>query len=267
MTALHFDHLGIKSTTKRVAEDFYWPSLKGDVKLFVKKCNTCPKVKSNKKQATTGKFEVPDKRFSHVLVDIVGPLPESYGYKYLLTAICRTTRFLHAWPLREASSSEAATAFLQGYVPLMGVPAVLTSDNGVHFTSGLWKGMMEKLNIEIKYSASYRPESIGMLERQHRSIKDSLRAAIIDVEESLKNSILEMGEKHQHKWLDFLPFVLLGRRVAYQPDIKASAAELTFGVNPRIPGQILHDPGEIRSGEELQSLLEQVRNNTGHTRN
>ena len=142
MTGLHFDHLGIKSTTKRVAEDFYWPSLKGDVENFVKNCNTCSKVKANKKQANTGKFEVPDKRFSHVLVDIVGPLPESYGYKYLLTAICRTTRFLHAWPLKEASSSEAATAFLQGYVPLMGVPAVLTSDNGVHFTSGLWKNMM-----------------------------------------------------------------------------------------------------------------------------
>ena len=70
-----------------------------------------------------------------------------------------------------------------------------------------------------------------------------------------------MGEKHQNKWLDFLPFVLLGRRVAYQPDIKASAAQLTFGVNPRIPGQILHDPGEVPSGEELQTLLEQIRNN------
>ena len=155
--------------TKRVAEDFYWPSLKEDVKVFVKTCTACSRVKANKKQANIGQFPVPDQRFSHVMVDIVGPMPESYGFKYLLTAICRTTRFLHAWPLREASSSEAATAFLQGYVPLMGVPSVMTSDNGASFTSNLWKGVMDKLNIEITYSALYRPEAIGMLERQHRS--------------------------------------------------------------------------------------------------
>ena len=75
----------------------------------------------------------------------------------------------------------------------------MTSDNGANFTSGLWKGVMDKLNIEVKYSASYRPESIGMLERQHRSLKDSIKAAIVDVENSLKSSLLEMAEKHQNK--------------------------------------------------------------------
>ena len=104
-----FDHLGIKSMTRRVAEDFYWPSLKNDVRTFVQACDPCAKVKANNKQANLGKFEVPDKRFSHVMVDVVGPLPESYGYKYILTAICRTTRFLHAWPLREATASETAS--------------------------------------------------------------------------------------------------------------------------------------------------------------
>ena len=85
--------------------------------------------------------------------------------------------------------------------------------------------MMSKLNIEVKYSALYRPQAIGMLERQHRGLKDSLKAALID-----------MGETHQDKWLDFLPFVLLGRRVAHQPDIGASASEMVFGKNVAIPG-------------------------------
>ena len=251
ISSLHFDHLGIKSTTKRVAEEFYWPSLKEDVKKFCKMCNSCMKVKSNNKLVNDGEFSVPDKRFSHVMVDVVGPLPDSYGYKFILTAIDRTTRFLHCFPLREASASEAATAFLQGYVALMGLPSVVTSDNGASFTAGLWKGMMEKLNIEVKYSALYRPQSIGMLERQHRSIKDSLKAAIED-----------MTEKHQSKWMDYLPFVLLGKRVAMQPDIGASPSQMTFGVNPRIPGQILHDPGEVEDEESLQKLLCQVRNKT-----
>ena len=90
-----------------------------------------------------------------------------------------------------------------------------------------------------------------MLERQHRSLKDSLKAAIED-----------MAEKHQNKWLDHLPFVLLGKRVALQPDLGASPSELTFGKNVRIPGQLLSDPGAPPSEIELSKILQNVRNAT-----
>ena len=65
--SLHFDHLGIDPTTKRIANQYYWPTLKADVKLHVKTCDTCKKVKPNKKLAETGKFTVPDKRMTHVI--------------------------------------------------------------------------------------------------------------------------------------------------------------------------------------------------------
>ena len=110
--------------------------------------------------------------------------------------------------------------------------------------------MLDKLHIEVKYSALYRPQSVGLLERQHKSIKDSLKACLV-----------EMGEKHQDRWLDHLPFVLLGRRVAYQPDLGASASEMVYGTNVRIPGQLLHDPGEPETGPELQDILQRVRLN------
>ena len=71
-----------------------------------------------------------------------------------------------------------------------------------------------------------------------------------------------MADKHQSEWLNHLPFVLLGRKVALQPDIQASSSELTFGQNLRIPGQILNDPGEAPTKEELEELLKSVRENT-----
>ena len=189
------------------------------------------KVRPGKKLTNTGEFKVPDKRFSHVMVDIVGPLPPSQGHRFLLTCVCRTTRFTQAIPLREATSEAAAAAFLHHWLALFGVPSRVTSDNGASFISNLWKDMMAKLNIKVQYSASYRPQAIGMLERQHRSIKDSLKAAIED-----------MGQKYQDRWMDYLPLVLLGRRTSLQPDVGASPSELTFGTNVRIPGQILFDP-------------------------
>ena len=255
MRSLHgMDHLGKKPTLQRIAEEFYWPTLKRDVEFFYKCCVPCKKVKPGRKLMGSGEFKVPDRRFSRVMVDIVGPLPPSYGYKFLLTAICRSSRFLQAIPLQEATSSAAAAAFLHHWVALMGVPSMVTSDNGASFTANLWKDMLAKLNIEVRYSALYRPQSIGLLERQHRPLKDGLKAAIED-----------MTEKHQDKWLDFLPFILLGRRVALQPDIKASASELTFGMNMRIPGQILYDPGDLPDGPTLHGILSDVRNKTNKT--
>ena len=149
MVGLHFDHLGIKSTLARVASEFYWPSLKHDVKRFVKCCIPCNKVRGGKKLVTTGDFRVPDKRFSHIMVDIVGPLPDSFGYKYLLTSICRTSRYLRALPLREATSEAAASAFLHGWLNIFGVPAAVSSDCGGSFTATLWKETMKKLNSPI----------------------------------------------------------------------------------------------------------------------
>ena len=252
MTSLHcLDHIGIGASTKRIAGEYYWPSIKQDIKNFVKKCNSCMKVKPATKLVNTGKFNVPDKRFSHVMVDIVGPLPDSYGYKFLLTAICRTSRLFHAMPLREASASEVATAFLHHWASLFGIPSEMSSDNGASFIANLWRDMLDKLHVEVKYSALYRPQSIGMLERQHRGLKDSLKAAIQD-----------MADKHESKWMDHLPFVLLGRKVAFQPDLGASASEMTFGTNVRIPGQILLDPGKLPDGPELQDILHKVRTNT-----
>ena len=158
--------------------EFYWPSMKADIKRFCEICVPCKKAKAGKKLSNIGEFKVPDRRFSHVIVDLVGPLPDSYGYKYLFTAVCRTTRFFQAIPVKDPSATEAAAAFLHGWLALFGLPSTVSSDRGGSFSAELWKEMMSKLNINVKYPASYRPESQGLLERQHRSLKTSLKAAL-----------------------------------------------------------------------------------------
>ena len=67
------DHKGIENNKARIASQYFWPSLKQDIKTFIQNCHTCKLVKPNKKLASTGTFEVPDKRMSHVMVDICGP--------------------------------------------------------------------------------------------------------------------------------------------------------------------------------------------------
>ena len=74
----------------------------------------------------------------------------------------------------------------------------------------------------------------------------------------------EMANKFQDKWLDQLPWVLLGKRVTLQPDVGASPSQLTMGLNVKIPGQILREPGDMPDSETLKELLHQVRVNTNN---
>ena len=78
---------------------------------------------------------VPDKRFSRLQLDIVGPMPESEGKKYLLTILDTTTRWLEAVPLAEATSTACAKAFIERWVPHFGLPSDAGSDNGKNFQS------------------------------------------------------------------------------------------------------------------------------------
>ena len=193
----------------------------------------------------TGSFKVPDQRMCHLMVDICGPLPASYnGYKFLLTCIDRTSRHVFAWPLKQATADECSKAFLHNHVALYGLPSHISSDCGANFTANLWKGIMSDLSINLKYSALYRPQSIGLLERTHGPIKRGLKAAL-----------LENGEVHQEKWIDHLPWVLLGKNNSYQEDLKSSASEMLYGFCGKLPGQLLDDKNDPLSKSQLQELL------------
>ena len=64
-----------------------------------------------------------------------------------------------------------------------------------------------------------------------------------------------MADKSGSRWLQALPWSILGRNTAYQPDLGTSPAELVFGAMPRLPGELI-DP---EPGVPLDQLLDTLR--------
>lgn len=90
-------HLGVRATQKLIASRFVWPSMKKEIAKFVKSCVSCQSSKIHRHTvAPLGSFDLPKCRFSHIHIDLVGPLPPSNGCTYLLTVVDRFTR----WPRR-----------------------------------------------------------------------------------------------------------------------------------------------------------------------
>ena len=112
---------------------------------------------------------------AHIHVDILGPLPSSEGYRYLLTIIDRNTRWPEAIPLRQ-QTADACTSGLISWVSRFGVPETIVSDRGANFTSKLWENLASALGTTVKHTTSYNPACNGLVERFHRSLKTALTA-------------------------------------------------------------------------------------------
>ena len=223
-TSLHcLAHPGVRATQNLVGSRYVWHGMRRDIAQWSRACLTCQRNKVHRHhKAPVVQLEVPDKPFTHIHVDIVGPLPPSRGYSYLFTAIDRSTRWTEATPITDMTADTCARVFVSTWVSRFGVPLDLTSDQGRQFTSNLWSSMASQLGVRIHRTASYHPQANGLVERWHRTLKAALRTRL-----------------DSSTWVDELPWVMLGLRCTPRDGLPASPAQLTLRHDPLLPGDML----------------------------
>ena len=132
-------HPGVRATVDLVTRRFVWPSVKKDAANWARACVPCQRNKIHRHTtAAPAQFPPPADRFRQVHIDLVGPLPTSDGYRYLLTAVDRFSRWPEAVPLRGITAPEGARALISGWISRFGVPAEIITDRGSQFESALW---------------------------------------------------------------------------------------------------------------------------------
>ncbi len=219
-------HPGVRASRHLVCASFCWPKMGSFVSALVRNCLNCQKAKVHSHVSLqAAHIPVSVRRFSHLHVDLVGPLPRSSGFSYLFTIVDRTTRWPEAMPLASTTAADCAAALLQGWIQRFGVPDTITSDRGPQFTSSLWAALCSLLSIKHTQTTAYHPQSNGLVERFHRRLKDALPARAVGAD-----------------WFNHLPWVLLGFRSAWREDSEFSPSEAVFGSQLVLPGQFLSTP-------------------------
>ncbi len=216
-------HPSIRATRRMVSSKFVWPGLAKDVTQWARTCIRCQTSKVQRHTvAPRQQFELPDRRFQHVHVDIVGPLPTSEGQNYLFTMVDRFTRWPEAVPMVDSTAASAAQAFLHNWIARFGMPDLVTSDRGVQFTGRLWNQLSQRFGFQCNRTTAYHPQANGLVERLHRHLKAALTARLTTP-----------------TWTQELPWVLLGLRTTLKEDIGSSAAELVYGTTLSVPGDLI----------------------------
>jgi len=216
-------HPGIRATRRLLSARWVWSGMAADAARWCRDCQFCQRAKAGRQpRAALQQMPIPLRRFSHLHIDLVGPLPRSAaGWNHLLTIIDRSSRWLEALPLSSITADAVADAFVSGWVARFGVPDHITSDRGRQFCSDVWSSLTRRLGSLHHLTTAYHPQANGMVERTHRQLKDALRARCATAD-----------------WPNHLPWVLLGLRTSPKEDSNISAAELVYGAPLILPGQL-----------------------------
>jgi transposase InsO family protein len=218
-------HPGVRATKRLVASRYVWRGSATDVATWSRECLKCQSSKVNRHVGLTPQHVlVPTRRFAHINIDIVGPLPTCQGYSHLLTVVDRSTRWPEVFPVSDTTAATCANTLISGWIARFGVPDQITSDRGPQFTSAVWQEACKFLGIKHILTTAYHPQGNGLVERMHRRLKEALRAC------------------GGATWLHELPWVLLGLRAMPREDSGGAPAELVYGVQLVLPGEFLGTP-------------------------
>jgi len=138
--ALHGQaHGGSRATQQLIKSRYCWAGMDKEIARWTRCCEPCQRAKVHKHTSSDiTPFTPPERRFGHIHVDLVSPLPPSNGCKYLLTVVDRFTRWPEAWLIENMSAYAVAQLLTTNWVARFGVPDVITTDQGRQFESELF---------------------------------------------------------------------------------------------------------------------------------
>ena len=242
-------HPWVKAGMTLIKRTYWWQGIGKDVARWTKSCEACQKAKVHKHtKVPLERLPAPTKRFSHIHVDLVGPLNPACEWKNtLLTVIDRWTGWPEAFPMTmhgdAANTKACAKVLVRQWIARWAVPDIITSDRGSQVTSDLWLEVCRFMGTARDPTTSYHPQHNGKVEWMHRCLKNSLRARLLG----------------RANWLAELPWVMLGLRAAANLDTGVSPSMLVTCQQPALPGQLAVSRANIDDasafGKELASAM------------
>jgi transposase InsO family protein len=170
----------------------------------------------------------------HVRIDFVGPIcPTSKcGNKYILTLSDYFTKWVEAIPLPTKCAPGVAKSLFKIFMR-MGLPKILTSDQGGEFRSQLEKEIMDMLKIRRHYITPYHPQANGLDERWNQTLKQML---------------IKFTEGRKDEWDQYLDTCVFAYNTAKHESTLHSPFEIMFGRKAILPVDL---DFEKQNGDQL----------------
>jgi hypothetical protein len=243
-------HSGVLRTYKRLAQQFYWPSMARIVKEYVASCDVCQRVKSDT-LSLAGLLQplpVPCQVWDDITMDFIEGLPQSGRKNTIFVVVDRLSKSAHFLALAHPYTAKmVAEKFVEGVVKLHGMPRSIISDRDPIFISHFWCEFFKLSGTKLKMSSAYHPQMDGQSEVVNRCVEQYLRCFV-----------------HQQptKWNSLLPWAEFWYNTTYHASTGMTPFQALSGrLPPTIPhyhigmSPVNEVDQQLASRDELLSLL------------
>jgi transposase InsO family protein len=216
-------HLGFHKTYHKISARYYWPRIRHDIFHHVNSCHHCQvrKIPRAKPSGLMQSIEVPERPFSRVQIDVMGPFTRSGKQnKYVVTCIDYLSKYIEIRPIKEATTETVALFFLEQIVCRHGCPDIVMSDRGTTFTSELFQELNKQLGIDHRTSTAYHPQTQGLVERSHSTLTDCIAI---------------YAASNQKDWCSLIPHLQFAINSSVQETTGYSPHYLLHGQEPTLP--------------------------------
>jgi hypothetical protein len=144
----NISHPGRLASRRMVFSRFVWGGLATDITAWSRDCLHCQQAKIHRHTRLQPQpIPIPELRFSHLHIDLVGPLHYSGGCNFIFTVIDCTSKWMEAIPLADMSAATCHKALISSWISRFGVPEMITSNLGTQFTSNIWSKLRYTFHI------------------------------------------------------------------------------------------------------------------------
>lgn len=168
-------HKGQKRLYHTIRNKYKWKGMAKDIANYVKNCNKCrvnkPGRKIREKMTIT---ETPGTPFERISIDTIGPFNSINHQKYAVTIICNFSKYLVIIPISNKEAVNIAKVLMKFILTYGNVKTIL-SDQGTEYMNRVISELTNLLKIEQKSSTAYHHETLGTVERSHRTLNEYLR--------------------------------------------------------------------------------------------
>ncbi|CAA7054270.1 unnamed protein product [Microthlaspi erraticum] len=176
-------HSGVLRTFKRLAYQFFWPSMHKTVSEYVAACDTCQRSKydSLSPAGLVQPLPIPQQVWEDISMDFIDGLPRSDNHTSLLVVVDRLTKYAHLVPLAHPYTARSvASKFIEFIVKLHGIPKSIVSDRDPVFVCSFWHDLWRLSGTKLRMSSAYHPQTDGQTEVINRCIEQFLRCFVHD---------------------------------------------------------------------------------------
>ena len=149
-----------------------------DVGRYVEGCDLCQRMK-NRMEELAGKLklsEVPEKLWSHLIVDFITKLPVVVGKDAILVVCDWLSKMMYFVAITKGTSTEdLARLFRDNMWKLHGLPESVVLVRGPQFAAELTKELNRMLEIETRLSTAFHPQTDGQTEQMNQELEQYLR--------------------------------------------------------------------------------------------